>query len=138
MNRRDFLAAAGTVGVAPLVGGGVAAGQTAGATQADRAYWVSVMTRLADPVLKNLANGTLKTRMPVEQAAGSDRRGVSHLEALGRLLAGMAPWIELAPDDTPEGRLRTEYADLAKRGQMRAEVVMAQFSATEPRIMRHH
>jgi hypothetical protein len=120
MNRRDFLAAAGTVGVAPLVGGGVAAGQTAGATQADRAYWVSVMTRLADPVLKNLANGTLKARMPVEQAAGSDRRGVSHLEALGRLLAGMAPWIELAPDDTAEGRLRTEYADLARRAIARA------------------
>ena len=71
------------------------------------------MTRLADPVLKNLADGTLKARMPVEQAAGSDRRGVSHLEALGRLVAGMAPWIELAPDDTPEGRLRAEYADLA-------------------------
>jgi len=114
------LAAAGTVGVAPLVGGGVAAGQTSGAPQADRAYWVSVMTRLADPVLKNLANATLKARMPVEQAAGSDRRGVSHLEAIGRLLAGMAPWIELAPDDTPEGRLRTEYADLARRAVARA------------------
>ena len=37
--------------------------------------------------------------MPVEQAAGADRRNVTHLEALGRLLAGLAPWIELAPDD---------------------------------------
>jgi hypothetical protein len=120
MNRRDFLTAAGTVGVAPLVGGVAVAGQVTGATQTDRAYWVSVMTRLADPVLKNLANGTLKARMPVEQAAGSDRRAVSHLEALGRLLAGMAPWIELAPDDTPEGRLRPEYADLARRAIARA------------------
>ncbi len=120
MNRRDFLTAAGTVGVAPLVGSRVVAGQVAGATQTDRAYWVSVMTRLADPVLKNLANGTLKARMPVEQAAGSDRRGVSHLEALGRLLAGMAPWIELAADDTPEGRARAEYADLARRAIARA------------------
>ena len=120
MNRRDFLTAAGTVGVAPLVGGRVVAGQAAGATQTDRAYWVSVMTRLADPVLKNLANGTLKARMPVEQAAGSDRRGVSHLEALGRLVAGIAPWIELAPDDTPEGRLRAEYADLTRRAIARA------------------
>jgi hypothetical protein len=120
MNRRDFLTAAGTVGVAPLVGGVAVAGQVAGATQTDRAYWVSVMTRLADPVLKNLANGTLKARMPVEQAAASDRRGVSHLEAVGRLLAGMAPWIELAPDDTSEGRLRAEYADLARRAIARA------------------
>ena len=120
MNRRDFLTAAGTVGVAPLVGGRTAAGQVVGATQTDRPYWVSVMTRLADPVLKNLANGTLKARMPVEQTAASDRRQVSHLEALGRLLAGMAPWIELASDDTPEGRLRAQYADLARRGIARA------------------
>ena len=120
MNRRDFLTAAGTVGVAPLVGGGVAAAQTAGATQADRAYWVSVMTRLADPVLKNLANGTLKARMPVEQAAGAIGAGSAISRRSGGLLAGIAPWIELAPDDTPEGRLRAEYADLARRAIARA------------------
>ena len=65
------------------------------------------MQRLADPVLTNLANGTLKARMPVEQAPGVDRRAVTHLEAIGRLVAGLAPWIELAADDTAEGRLRT-------------------------------
>jgi hypothetical protein len=53
--------------------------------------------------------------MPVEQAVSADRWGVAHLEALGRLMAGMAPWIELAPDDTGEGRLRAEYAELARR-----------------------
>ncbi len=120
MNRRDFLAVAGTVGVAPMVSVQSAAGQVAAAQSSDRAYWVSVMRRLADPVLKNLADGTLKARMPVEQAAGADRRGVSHLEALGRLMAGMAPWLELGPDDTPEGRLRGEYADLARRSIARA------------------
>ncbi len=119
MNRREFLTAAGAVSVAPVVGGRSAMGQ-APAAQADRAYWVSVMTRLADPVLENLAAGTLKARMPVEQAAGSDRRAVSHLEALGRLVAGMAPWIELAADDTSEGRLRGQYADLARRAIARA------------------
>jgi hypothetical protein len=119
MNRRQFLTAAGTVGVAPVLGGRPVAQAQSGA-QTDRAYWVSVMTRLADPVLKNLANGTLKARMPVEQAAGADRRAVSHLEALGRLLAGMAPWIELAPDDSSEGRLRAEYAELSRRAIARA------------------
>jgi hypothetical protein len=121
MNRRDFLTVAGTVGVAPLVGVGAATAQTPAPAQgSDRAYWVSVMTRLADPVLKNLADGTLKARMPVEQAAGADRRAVSHLEALGRLVAGMAPWIELAPDDSAEGRQRAAYADLARRAIARA------------------
>ena len=59
--------------------------------------------RIADPVLTNLAAGTLKRAMPVEQAAGADRRAVTHLEAFGRLLAGLAPWLELPADDTAEG-----------------------------------
>jgi len=41
---------------------------------------------------------------------------VSHLEAIGRLLAGLAPWLALPADDTPEGRLRARLADLARRG----------------------
>jgi hypothetical protein len=86
----------------------------------DRERWVGFMRRLADPVLTNLADGTLKARMPVEQAAGTDRRSVTHLEALGRLLAGIAPWIELAPDDTLEGRSRAVYGDLARRAIARA------------------
>ena len=45
-----------------------------GSPSAERAVWVGVMRRLADPVLNNLADGTLKARMPVEQAAGADRR----------------------------------------------------------------
>ena len=118
MNRREFLAVAGGAGAAPIV-----AGPTAAAAQAstpDREYWITVLRRLADPVLKNLANGTLRTSMPVEQAQGADRRGVTHLEALGRVMAGLAPWLELPADGTPEGRLRGDYADLARRAIARA------------------
>ncbi len=75
----------------------------------DRAYWITVLRRLADPVLTNLAQGTLKARMPVEQAPGADRRSVTHLEALGRLLAGIAPWLELGADGSDEGQLRGRY-----------------------------
>ncbi|MEO7253864.1 MAG: DUF2264 domain-containing protein, partial [Casimicrobium sp.] len=39
----------------------------------------------------------------------------THLEAIGRLLAGMAPWLALAVDDSAEGRLRARYVDLARR-----------------------
>ncbi|HET7219696.1 MAG TPA: DUF2264 domain-containing protein [Vicinamibacterales bacterium] len=120
MNRREFLAAAGSAGVAPLVTGAASAPQPGPSSASDREYWVSVVRRLADPVLKNLANGTLKATMPVEQAAGADRRGVTHLEALGRVIAGLAPWIELPPDSTPEGRVRADYADLARRAIARA------------------
>jgi hypothetical protein len=116
VNRRDFIRAAGVAPMLPAVG----RGQRAPANASDRDVWVGVMRRLADPVLTNLANGTLKARMPVEQAAGADRRSVTHLEALGRLIAGIAPWIELRADATAEGRLRARYADLARRAIARA------------------
>src|SRR5688572_24776953 len=72
----------------------------------DRAYWLSVLHRLAHPVLANLAAGTLRASMPIEQSGRHDRSGVTHLEAFGRVLAGIAPWLELKADDTAEGRLR--------------------------------
>ena len=86
----------------------------------DRAYWVGMLERLADPVLTNLANGTLRARMPVEQAAGGDRAGVTHLEAFGRLLAGIGPWLELGADASPEGARRGTYAALTRAAVARA------------------
>ncbi len=140
MDRRDFLKTA-AAGAAFASGPDTAEARTqttaAGADRVesgrdDRRFWVAVTRRLAEPVLTNLANGTLKARMPVEQAAGADRRSVTHLEALGRLMAGIAPWIELSADsgssasavtatgEEAERRLRTEYAALAQRAIARA------------------
>src|SRR5690242_14280122 len=109
MNRRDFLTRAGAAAVWPgprlsRMGGTQKAPQSS-----ERELWVALISRVADPVLNNLAAGTLKSRMPVEQAAGANRAPVTHLEALGRLIAGMAPWIELPADASPEGRARAEY-----------------------------
>jgi hypothetical protein len=118
MDRREFLKAAGVAHVAQ--GFSPTLGQSTAARPGDRDAWLNVARRLADPVLTNLANGTLKTRMPVEQAPGADRRSVTHLEALGRLLAGLAPWLELPADSTSEGRERARYAALARRAIARA------------------
>ena len=120
MHRRDFLKAASS---APLTAGlrpTDRARQTAAAPEDTRALWIGYVRKLADPVLTNLANGTLKARMPVEQAAGANRQSVTHLEAIGRLTAGLAPWIELPADASPEGKLRGEYADLTRRAIARA------------------
>jgi len=108
MDRRDFIKTAGVVSAWPTT----TREQTATPAANDRDLWIGVLRKLGDPVLNNLANGTLKARMPVEQAAGTDRRSVTHLEALGRLIAGIAPWIELRED--------TRYADLALRAIARA------------------
>ena len=116
MNRREFFKVSGALAALPRVG----EFQRRDAPSNDREYWVAVMRRLADPVLTNLANGTLKARMPVEQKAGTDRRPVSHLEALGRLIAGVAPWLELGGDESAEGRVRAQYTVLAHRALARA------------------
>jgi hypothetical protein len=56
--------------------------------------WDAYGVKLSEPILRNLAAGQLRARMPVEQAANTDRRNVTHLEAFGRLLAGIGPWLE--------------------------------------------
>lgn len=88
-------------------------GQQSGAD--DRAFWVENLTRIADPVLLNLSNNTLKKNMPYESLS-KERSKFSHLEAVGRLVCGIAPWLELGPDNTPEGQLRAKYIDLTVKG----------------------
>lgn len=85
---------------------------------AERAYLVGSLCRIADPVLTALSKNQLKMTMPVECADGAlaGRKEVTYLEAFGRLLAGMAPWLELGPDESPEGKLRAKYLALALKG----------------------
>ena len=100
-----------------LAGLGVAAQARAEAPESDRQYWVRIMNRVAEPVLTNLAAGTLKRNMPVESTAADldGRRKVTHLEAIGRLLSGIAPWLEVLLPAGPERDLQQRYADLARR-----------------------
>lgn len=80
-----------------------------------REYYVSTLVKIADPVLEALSKNELRKTMPVEKSPGAwdERTHVTYLEALGRLLSGMAPWLELGPDETPEGKLREKYIQLA-------------------------
>jgi hypothetical protein len=78
----------------------------------DRTYTVQVLTRVAEPVLTALAEGRLKIDLPVHTWE-HDRTNYAGLEALGRTLAGIAPWLELGPDDTAEGRLRAWFIELS-------------------------
>jgi len=78
----------------------------------DRAYTVEVLTRVARPVLQALAEGRLKRDLPMHEWE-RNRTNFTGLEALGRTMAGIAPWLELGPDETPEGKLRAEFIELA-------------------------
>lgn len=81
----------------------------------ERELWIKTMIRIAHPVVNNLAEGTLKKNMPYESLAGNTQR-FSYLEAVGRTVCGIAPWLELGPDNTPEGQLREKYIKLVVKG----------------------
>lgn len=86
---------------------------------ADRAFLVETMTRIAGPVLEAGAEGRLQEAMPVREWE-KDRVDTAALEALARTLAGLAPWIELGGDETPEGKLRAGYGEMARRALVQA------------------
>ena len=89
----------------------------------DRAYSVQVLTKISEPVLTSLAKGTLKKDLPTHDWE-KDRANYAPLEAFGRTLSGIAPWLELGPDETPEGKLRAKFIDLS---------VKSLINATDPR-----
>jgi len=82
--------------------------------QRDRGYWLDQMLLVGEPVLTALAERRLRLSMPVESAEGSDRSTVTYLEALGRLLSGMAPWLESGERSGTEGELRSSFTELAR------------------------
>lgn len=104
-SRRSFLrvfALTGALGLAArrqlLSAANGAAGPSGGILPAggDRSYWIATLTKVCGPVLTHLAADQLKAKMPVEAPTGGPetRRVFSHLEAFGRTVAGLAPWIE--------------------------------------------
>jgi hypothetical protein len=85
----------------------------------DREFAVKALDRIARPVLENLAAGKLKQELPLPPDE-KDRAKWTHLEAFGRTMAGMAPWLALGPDATPEGKLRARYIVLSRKALVMA------------------
>ena len=80
-----------------------------------RKFWVKTLIKIAEPVLINMAQGTLKAKMPIEYV-NPERAKFAHLEAVGRLICGIGSWLELGADNTSEGKLRGQYIELVKKG----------------------
>ncbi len=121
MFRRDFMKAmvSGTAAVAATAAGHAGAAPakphpTATAAN-DRDYWSGLFTRIAAPVLSNMAAGTLRKNFDLELSPIWDGRdpNVAYLECFGRLISGLAPWLALPEDDTPEGRQRKLFQQQA-------------------------
>lgn len=88
----------------------------------DRKYWADFAYKLAKPVLSNMAEGKLQKNMKLEFSPVWDNRDskVAYMEAFGRLMAGIAPWLSLPDDDTPEGHNRKELRNLALKSYANA------------------
>ncbi len=117
--RRDFVKLAGLAGLVAASGRSIGAAVTVplAGGDGDRRDWCAWAAKLAGPLLTALAERRLKQVMPVEgHPSSKDRPQYTHLEGLGRLLAGLAPWLELGEDASPEGRERGRWAALARAG----------------------
>jgi hypothetical protein len=83
----------------------------------DRAAWLGIVERVSQPVLRAISRQQLRATMPIECAPGEEsaRAQCTHLEAVGRLLCGLAPWLESASSVGPvEAQLRSRYQDWAR------------------------
>jgi hypothetical protein len=83
----------------------------------DRKKWLTIVEQVAQPVLEAISRQRLRATMPVECVKGQEsaRAESTHLEAVGRLLCGLAPWLEAGPGPSPaEEALRLRYREWAR------------------------
>jgi hypothetical protein len=116
--RRKLLKYGVALGVAASVGPCAEPTYAEVTTGDDRKFWIEVVTKVSEPVLRALSERRLKATMPIEAPHGDpeQRKQFTYLEALGRLLSGLAPWPESGMDSGAEGNLRRQYCEWARAG----------------------
>ena len=119
--RRTFLKSA-LLASAPLVAGAAGSGAQSVSVPRrtggdNRRLWLAIVERVAQPVLQAISRQQLRATMPIECVKGqeSSRAECTHLEAVGRLLCGLAPWLEGTPGNNPDEEvLRTRFREWAR------------------------
>lgn len=89
-------------------------------TVSDRKFWLSEMDRMVKPILHSLAQDSLRINMPKVTSIHVDNKAhrieVQYLEVIGRVLSGIAPWLQLEDGDAQEIRLREQYRNWVIKG----------------------
>ncbi|HML48767.1 MAG TPA: DUF2264 domain-containing protein, partial [Clostridia bacterium] len=80
--------------------------------QTTRQYWLDTMQTIVAPVLEAGSQDLLHARMAIEQ---SGRAQFARLEAVGRTLCGIAPFLECPQGDPEAEALRQRLAQLARQ-----------------------
>ena len=113
MKRRQFVKASSLVG---LLFGINPKGMNASASpinpndvfNSDRDYWIDLLMKISQPVLSNMSKGELKKNFKVAYSPSWDHRNdnVAYMEAFGRLIAGLAPFVALKDNNAKEEETR--------------------------------
>ena len=88
----------------------------------DREIWADICWQMSEPVLRNMAEGKLQQNMVLELSPTWDNRDkkVAYMETFARLMAGVAPWLNLPDDDTPECKQRQQLRKWARQAYTNA------------------
>lgn len=76
-----------------------------------RNIWVNSLIKIAGPVLESLSQRNLHQELPLE--FHKERAKYAMLEAFGRTLCGIAPWLDAEGLSSEEEALRSHYAQMA-------------------------
>lgn len=115
MKRRNFVKAIPLIGAGTILSAGkLTASTTSNPTNANhRLDWLKLLDQIAKPLLSAGSKRQLIRSMPVETTNGAKSKPSTYLEGVGRLLAGMAPWLESDAGSTDETALRNRYRQMA-------------------------
>ncbi len=81
-----------------------------------RKYWLDTMLKIVTPVLDALSRDCLRKEMPIEsKSPREDRENYTYLEAFGRVVVGMAPWLGCKGLTGEEEELRQKYAAFVRK-----------------------
>ncbi|GAB2526778.1 DUF2264 domain-containing protein [Spirosoma aerophilum] len=86
----------------------------------DRVFWLAEMDKMVRPVIYNLAHDSLRIVMPRVTSKRIDNREhrlqVQYVEVLGRVLSGIAPWLQGEGGSPDEVTLRNQYRQWVLKG----------------------
>ncbi|MCR5218691.1 DUF2264 domain-containing protein [Treponema sp.] len=78
-----------------------------------RQYWLKTMLKISEPVIKNYAQNKLLKSIPLE--FHPDRKDYILLEAIGRTLCGIAPWLENKKVPEEEKEVQAKWRELCRK-----------------------
>lgn len=81
-----------------------------------RDFWLESLTCIARPVLEACASDSIKEKLPQRGVSLERTQKHSYLEALGRTVCGIAPWLSLETcDSKKEETLQSEFRELTRK-----------------------